>query len=109
MNNMRALTAKTLLAYGLIFSVPLLLISCGSDPEVRVVTETQTVVEQVEVYRELPANLTAPVAYPDALGEEFTVDDMFNLIFGLYDALDQANNDKADAGELTAPSSELPQ
>jgi hypothetical protein len=93
----------------LIFSVPLLLISCGSDPEVRVVTETQTVIEQVEVYKELPVNLTAPVAYPAGLDEEFTVDDLFDLIFSLYDALDQANNDKADAGELTAPSSESPQ
>jgi hypothetical protein len=108
MNKMRMLTAKTLLVCGLIFSAPLLLTSCASDPEVRVVTETQTVIEQVEVYRELPANLTAPVAYPAGLDEEFTVDDMFDLIFGLYDALDQANNDKVDAGELTAPA-EVPQ
>jgi hypothetical protein len=56
----------------------------------------------VEVYKELPDNLTAPVAYPEGLAEEFTVDDMFDLIFGLYDALDQANRDKADAGDLTS-------
>jgi len=76
-----------------------------------VVTETETVTEQVEVYKELPENLTAPVAYPVSLEEEFTVDDMFDLIFGLYDALDQANRDKADAGELTQPalSPEVPQ
>jgi hypothetical protein len=34
---------------------------------------------------------------------------MFDLIFNLYDSLDQANRDKADAGALTAPASELPQ
>lgn len=75
------------------------------------VTETETVTELVEVYKELPDTLTAPVAYPAALAEEFTVDDMFDLIFGLYDALDQANSDKADAGELTAPapSADIPQ
>lgn len=72
------------------------------------VTETRTIEVPVEVYKELPANLTAPVAYPAGLDEEFTVDDMFDLILNLYDALDQANNDKTDAGELAAPA-EIPQ
>lgn len=67
------------------------------------VTETQTVTEQVEVYKPLPKSLTDPVAYPAALPIEFNVEDLIDLTFALFDALDQANQDKADAGELTQP------
>lgn len=85
-------------------SALLLLSSCGCDPEVRVVTETQTVVEQVEVTKPLPDNLTDPIPYPAALGDRFTVDDLIDQVFALYDLLDQANRDRADAAELTQPS-----
>lgn len=67
------------------------------------VTETQTVTEQVEVFKELPANLTAPLTYPPSLSEEFTVDDLLDLTFALFDKLDQANRDRADAETLTQP------
>ena len=95
----------------LIFALPLVTSCCG-DPEVRVVTETQTVVEPVEVYTKLPDALTRPVPYPAALPHEFTVGDLLDLTLALYDALDQANLDKAKAGELTqqsAESADIPQ
>jgi hypothetical protein len=76
---------------------------------VRVVTETRTVVEQVEVIKPLPESLTEPLAYPSALPEGFTIDDVFDALFALYDALDQANRDRADAAELTQPSDDVPQ
>lgn len=75
-------------------------------------TETQTVVEPVEVYAELPQALTRPVPYPEALPHNFTVGDLLDLSLALYDALDQANSDKAKAGELTrqsAESADIPQ
>lgn len=75
--------------------------ACASDPEVRVVTETRTVIEQVEVTKPLPAALVRPVPYPQSLEENFTVEDMMNLAFDLYDALDQANADKQRAGQLS--------
>jgi hypothetical protein len=68
-----------------------------------VVTETQTVVEQVEVIRPLPAVLTKPLPYPASLSEGFTVDDLIDQVFDLYDLLDQANVDRERAGELTTP------
>ena len=82
--------------------------SCTSDPEVRIATKTETVPELVEVFKELPANLTDPVPYPTPLSAEFTVDDLLDLTFALFDALDQANRDKADAGELTQPTASEP-
>jgi hypothetical protein len=46
--------------------------------------------------------LVRAVPYPPALPEAFTVDDLIDLTFDLYDALDQANDDKARAGEISA-------
>ena len=83
-----------------------LLASCASDPKVRVVTETRTVTEQVEVYRPLPAELTDPLPYPPSLSEGFTVDDVLDTAFALYDLLDAANADRERAGKLTRPESE---
>lgn len=87
----------------------ILLASCASDPEVRVVTETRTVTEKVEVYRPLPETLTEPVPYPPALPPAWTNEDLIDLTFALFDALDQANADKRRAGELTRPSEALPE
>jgi hypothetical protein len=84
-------------------------VSCASDPEVRVVTETRTVEVPVEVSKPLPETLVRAVPYPQALPESFTVDDLIDLTFGLFDALDRANADKARAGELTRPSAPVPQ
>ena len=83
----------------------LLVASCASDPQVRVVTETRTVEVPVEVSKPLPETLIRAVPYPQALPENFTVDDLIDLTFDLFDALDQANSDKARAGELTQPRS----
>lgn len=74
--------------------VPALLLACASDPEVRVVTETRIVEVPVEVYRELPTELTDPLSYPESLPERFTVNDMINLIYDLYDTVDLANEDR---------------
>jgi hypothetical protein len=68
-----------------------------------VVTETRTVEVPVEVSKPLPETLIRAVPYPQALPENFTVDDLIDLTFDLFDALDQANSDKARAGELTQP------
>ncbi len=70
---------------------------------VRVVTKTVTVEVPVEVSKPLPDALVRPVPYPPALPEGFTVDDLIDLAFDLYDALDQANGDKAKAGEISEP------
>jgi len=88
-----------------------MLSACASDPSVRVVTETKTVEVPVEVYKPLPAALVRPTPYPPGLGEEFTVEDMIDLVFDLYDTVDQANADKGRAGQLTQPppSADIPQ
>lgn len=67
------------------------------------VTETETVAELVEVYKPLPKTLTDPLPYPPGLPEGFTVDDMFDLMFALFDTVDTANADRADSAELTQP------
>ena len=77
--------------------------SCATDPVVRVVTKTETIEVPVEVSKPLPAALVRAVPYPPALPEAFTVDDLIDLTFDLYDALDAANADKAKAGELSKP------
>jgi len=75
------------------------------------VTETRTVVEQVEVTKPLPETLTNPLPYPPALPVNFTVDDVLDLAFALFDSLDTANADRAKALELTQPqsSADIPQ
>lgn len=70
------------------------------------VTETRTVEVPVEVIKPLPRNLTDPIPYPVALGDGFTIDDLIDQVFALYDLLDQANRDRADAAELTQPAEE---
>ena len=105
---MRTRTVQTLRALALSFSVLLLASSCASERAVRVVTETKTVVEFVEVTKPLPAALVRATPYPPSLDEGYTVEDVVDLAFALYDALDQANDDKARAGELTQPSSAEP-
>jgi hypothetical protein len=57
----------------------------------------------VEVTKPLPAALVRPVPYPAVLPEFYTVEDVIDLAFDLYDALDQANADKKRAGEITQP------
>lgn len=56
----------------------------------------------MEVYKEVPATLTNPIPYPAELPEGYTVNDMINLIFALYDAHDQFNADRIDVESLTA-------
>lgn len=75
------------------------------------VTETRTVEVPVEVTKPLPDTLTTPLPYPPPLSESFSVDDLFDLAFDLYDLLDVANADREKARELTqpAPSGEIPQ
>ena len=57
----------------------------------------------MEVTKPLPAALVRPTPYPAGLKENFTVEDVINLAFDLYDSLDQANADKRRAGQLTQP------
>ena len=68
------------------------------------VTETQTITEQVEVYKALPETLTTPVDYPVvAFDGEITVDDLLDLVFDFYDLIDVVNADRESAAELTQP------
>ena len=103
---MRTRIARSLPVLALSFSALWLAASCASDPPVRVVTEAETVDILVEVYKPLPEALVRPVPYPQGLSEGFTVEDVIDLAFDLYDALDQANADKAQAGQLSQPSTE---
>ena len=66
------------------------------------VTKTETIEVPVAVSKPLPDALVRAVPYPPALPDGFTVDDLIDLTFDLYDALDQANDDKARAGEISA-------
>lgn len=72
------------------------------------VTKTRTVTEQVEVYKPLPEPLVRPLDYPPPLSERFSMDEALDLIFRLYDVVDQANRDRAKAAELTQPSTPAP-
>lgn len=86
--------------------------SCASDPEVRVVTKTETVEVPVEVVKPLPETLTNPLPYPPALPENFTIGDLIDWGFALLDQLDVANQDREKSAELTQPntvSAEVPQ
>lgn len=64
------------------------------------VTKTEVVKETVEVYRELPQELTDPIPYPNPLSERFTVNDMIDLIYDLYDTVDLANRDRKRSGRI---------
>ena len=109
--SMRTRIVQTLPALALSFSALLLVASCGTVQPARVVTETEAVEVEVEVFKPLPDALVRPVPYPPALPANFTVEDTLNLAFDLYDALDQANADKERAGLITQPQSveEIPQ
>lgn len=67
------------------------------------VTKTEVVKVPVEVIKPLPESLTAPLPYPPELPEDYTVDDIIELTFALFDALDLANSDRAKADQLTQP------
>lgn len=91
------------LRFGWMLPAVLWLSGCASDPQVRVVTETRTVEVPVEVVKPVPAELTNPIRYPAALPQSFTVEDVVDLTFELYDLLDQANADRASVRDLTTP------
>lgn len=70
----------------------------------KVVTETRTVIEFVEVTKEVPKTLTRPLNYPQGhLDGEITMNDILDLVFDLYDVVDVANADRAKTAELTQP------
>ena len=105
---MRTRTVLTLRALALSFSVLLLAQGCATEAATRVVVETRIVEVPVEVIKPLPAAIVRPTPYPPSLEDGYTVQDVVNLAFALYDALDEANADKARAGELTQPVSAEP-
>lgn len=74
----------------------MLSLGCASAPQVAV--ETRTVEVPVEVVRPIPAQLTDPIPYPDAV---YTVSGLVDLIVELYDRLDQANADRATVKRLS--------
>jgi hypothetical protein len=71
---------------------------------VKVVTETRTVIEFVEVTKEVPKTLTRPLNYPQGhLDGDISVNDILDLVFDLYDVVDVANADRAKTAALTQP------
>lgn len=56
----------------------------------------------MEVVKPLPSNLTDQMEYPLGLQENFTTGDMIDLIYEFYDLVDDLNDDRADAKELTS-------
>jgi hypothetical protein len=87
-----------------ILSALLLLSSCASSPAVEhVAVETRIVEVPVEVVKPLPAQYTRPLSYPPPIGEAVTVESLIDRIFLLYDIVDQANEDRAGAKDLTDP------
>lgn len=84
-----------------ILALPLLN-ACASDPEVRVVTRTEVVEVQVEVYGELPASLTEPLVYPEPLPERFTENDLWESWVRALDIIDRANEDRASAARIAS-------
>jgi hypothetical protein len=57
----------------------------------------------VEVIRPLPDQLTKPLTYPPTMGEAITIELLIDRLFEMYDLLDQANQDRAAAKEITTP------
>lgn len=78
----------------------------------RVVTETETVTEFVEVTKPLPETLTTPLNYPDSVvfgvDGAITNDELLDMVFDLLDVVDLANADRASAAELTQPTASEP-
>ncbi len=60
----------------------------------------------MEVVKPLPDELTDPLPYPDPLPVQFTVEDLIDQVFALYDVLDVANADRERADRLTQPLSD---
>lgn len=56
----------------------------------------------MEVVKPLPSNLTDQIDYPAGLKENFTTGDMIDLVYEFYDLVDDLNDDRADAKELTS-------
>jgi hypothetical protein len=82
----------------------MLLIGCASEP--RVITRTEKVEVKVEVTKPLPEQLTAPLPYPEPLGETFTIGDIIESLIGSYDTIDQCNRDRATAKRITDDASQ---
>lgn len=80
----------------------LLLTGCASGPPRTEVT-TRTVEIPVEVYADLPSELTAPLQMPPALPLDFTTGDLVTRVLELYDLVDRANADRATIERITAP------
>lgn len=83
----------------MLLSAPMWLAGCASDP--RTETTTRIVEVPVEIYPDLPTELTAPLPLPPALAPDFTVGDLVNMVQSLYDLADQANRDRATLERLT--------
>ena len=66
------------------------------------VTEIDRVEVPVEVYVPVPEVYTTPLLYPAPLGETFTVEDLVDRLFTLYDLVDQANLDRGHVATLQA-------
>ena len=74
-----------------------LVCGCASAPQV--VERTRTVEVPVEVVRPIPAQLTDPIAYPEA---EYTISGLVELVLELYERLDQANADRETVKRLSS-------
>lgn len=55
---------------------------------------------QVEVVKPIPAVWTDPIVYPAAFGDSFSIQDVVQKMFEMYDLLDQCNADRASVKAL---------
>lgn len=85
---------KRLRALTLALIAPAALSACGSCPEPRVITKTETVEVAVPAYVPLPEADTAPCPVP-AFPDQATVGAYEDLIARLYTSLHACNESKA--------------
>lgn len=74
---------------------------CATERPCPVRVETRDV--PVEVFKPLPDQITAPLVYPQQLRAGYTVQDVIELTFALYDLIDRANADRAAAAAMSTP------
>jgi hypothetical protein len=73
-----------------------------------VITETVIKEVPVEVLQPVPAQLTAPIPYPDPLPTQQSVADLVERLVLLYDLLDEANADRATVKRMAPPAGPAP-
>ena len=101
LSDRRPVARPTLRMWSLIAALTLLG-ACAKDQVQHVVTKPTVVTEYAEVYRDLPTDLTDPIPYPTGLPERWTNNQLWDLVFDLYDTIDTANGDREKARRIVS-------